>query len=88
MTSLCRAVPAADLPESAKPDRQPVPGKAMPLCPVCLSVQIAATFLPAQAITVPLPRHVIVAAFPAPDMTTIATTGIFRPQARDPPLPA
>lgn len=88
MTSLCRAVPNAALAQPTESDRQPVPGNGMPACPICLSAQIAATFLPPQAIAVPLPCHGIGITFPTPDAPTIATNGVFRPQARDPPLPA
>ena len=79
-SSLCRSGAAI------YPSGQQAPGKKAPFCPICLSAQISGTFLPANTVDTPLPRHLEGIVLDNPPAVFIATIRDHVPPARAPPV--
>jgi hypothetical protein len=84
-SSLCRSG-AAIHPTSSDDKQQQAPTKKASFCPICLSAQISGTFLPANTVDTPLPRHLEGIVLDNPPAVFIATIRDHVPPARAPPV--
>lgn len=87
LASLCRS-PDSIAPLSSEEGDQQLPAGKAPVCPICISLQVASLFLPRDGVALPPPGASRRSVALAPPTVVVTSVAGHVPPARAPPEPA